>query len=156
MELSQSRIASQKILPFAALGNPDSARPETALSHRAIIKMRREVAMTETDINRVLLPQRVSLMLAVALIAGMAGFVAGLYCSADMEASVVRFSWTAAPSHEDRIAISPVPDLVKVAARDCRVGKTMILVVILMVLVVAIALVIFWLFKWEGESDPSW
>ena len=32
----------------------------------------------------------------------------------------------------------------------------MILVVILMVLVVAIALVIFWLFKWEGEFDPSW
>ena len=79
------------------------------LSHRAIIKMRREVAMTETNIHRVLLPQRVSLMLAVALIAGMAGFVAGLYCSADMEASVVRFSWTAPPSHEDRIAISPVP-----------------------------------------------
>jgi hypothetical protein len=30
------------------------------LSHRAIIKMRREVAMTETDINRVLLTRRVS------------------------------------------------------------------------------------------------
>jgi hypothetical protein len=78
-------------------------------SHRAIIKMRREVAMTETDINRALLPQRVSLMLAVALIAGMAGFVAGLYYSAYTETSVVRFSWTAPPSHKDRIAISPVP-----------------------------------------------
>jgi hypothetical protein len=32
----------------------------------------------------------------------------------------------------------------------------MILVAILMVLVVAIALVIFWLFQLEGESDPSW
>ena len=32
----------------------------------------------------------------------------------------------------------------------------MILLVILMVLVVAIALVIFWLFECEGESDPSW
>ncbi len=32
----------------------------------------------------------------------------------------------------------------------------MILVAILMVLVVAIALVIFWLFQWEGESNPSW
>jgi hypothetical protein len=32
----------------------------------------------------------------------------------------------------------------------------MILVAILMVLVIAVALVIFWLFKWEGESDPSW
>ena len=32
----------------------------------------------------------------------------------------------------------------------------MILVVGRMVLVVAIALVICWLFKWEGEFDPSW
>ena len=75
------------------------ARRVAQLSHNAIVKMRREVAMTETDINRVLLPQRVSLMLAVALIAGMAGFVAGLYHSAYMEASVFRFSWTAPPSH---------------------------------------------------------
>jgi hypothetical protein len=61
------------------------------LGHKATIKMRREVAMTETNINRALLPRCVSLMLAVALIAGIAGFVAGLYCSADMEASAVRF-----------------------------------------------------------------
>jgi hypothetical protein len=61
------------------------------LSHRAIIKMRREVARTETDINRALLPRCVSLMLAVALIAGMAGFLAGLYYSAYTEASAVDF-----------------------------------------------------------------
>jgi hypothetical protein len=31
MELSQSRIASQRLLYSASSGNPDSARPETAL-----------------------------------------------------------------------------------------------------------------------------
>ena len=67
------------------------ARRVAQLSHKAIIKMRREVAMTETDINRALLPRCVSLMLAVALIAGMAGFLAGLYYSAYTEASAVDF-----------------------------------------------------------------
>jgi hypothetical protein len=32
----------------------------------------------------------------------------------------------------------------------------MILVATLIALVVAIALVVLWLFQWEGESDPSW
>ena len=85
--------------------DPCQRRLMDACNAWAIIKMRRE----ETDIHRVLLPKRVSLMLAVALITGMAGFVAGLYCSADMEASAVRFSWTAPPNHDDRIAIIPVP-----------------------------------------------
>jgi hypothetical protein len=35
-------------------------------------------------------------------------------------------------------------------------GQTMIVVAILIALVVAIGLVLLWLFQWEGESDPSW
>ena len=86
-------------------------RRVTQISDKAIIKMRKEVEVTEIakwrDVNRVLRPLRLSLVLAVAMIGCMAGFVAGLYYSAYTEASVVRSSWTAPPPPSHPLASKP-------------------------------------------------
>ena len=46
-----------------------------------------------------------------------------------------------------------IPVFEKSPPVTAKVEKTMILVAVQISLVVAIALVVFWLFKWEGESD---
>jgi len=73
-------------------------RRVTQISDKATIKMRKEV---------VLRPLRLSLVLAVAMIGCMFGFVAGLYYSAYTEASVVRSSWTAPPPPSHTLASKP-------------------------------------------------
>jgi hypothetical protein len=76
-------------------------RHAARINDRAIIRTRREVAITETerwrDINRALLPQRVLLVLAVALVAAMTGFVAGQYYCEYTAASALRSAWTIPP-----------------------------------------------------------
>ena len=86
-------------------------RRVTQISDKAIIKMRKEVEVTEIakwrDVNRVLRPLRLSLVLAVAMIGCISGFVAGLYYSAYTEASVVQSSRTAPPLPSHPLASKP-------------------------------------------------